>query len=445
MARTNRKTKADEVFTHEGGKAVAGLKPIEQLKRSVMACFLWEDTFYEDGVSIADRIRAAAVKCAPEEVAMLAVTARSVHNLRHAPLLLLDVLTRTGAGKPGLVSGAIENTIQRADELAEFMSIYVGKREWKDWSLSGQTKKGLAAAFRKFDAYQIGKYDRGGKFRLRDVLFLSHAKPLNDEQKAVWEKLIANTLESPDTWEVALSGGADKKETFERLLKEGKLGYMAVLRNLRNMAEAGCDVGLVNTAIRARKGAQRVLPFRYVAAVNAAPQFAKALGEAMLAGLEGMPDLGGRTVVCIDTSGSMSSPLSAKSQMKRVDAAATLASMVKGDVRLIQFGSTAKEIPFYRGLAGIDAIRSREGHCGHGTNIGEAVTLANSLKPDRLILITDEQSHDNVPAPTAGKAYTINTATYQNGIGYRNGWIHIDGFSEGVIKYIHASEAERAS
>ena len=95
MARTNVKTNADQVFTHEGGKAVSGLKPIEQLKRSVLACFLWEGEFYEDGQSIAGRIVAAAERCKPEEVAALAVTARKVHNLRHAPLLLLRVLAKT--------------------------------------------------------------------------------------------------------------------------------------------------------------------------------------------------------------------------------------------------------------------------------------------------------------------------------------------------------------
>lgn len=70
--------------------------------------------------------------------------------------------------------------------------------------------------------------------------------------------------------------------------------------------------------------------------------------------------------------------------------------------------------------------------------------MANSLKPDRLIVVTDEQSHDSVPAPTAGRSYVINVASYKNGVGYRNGWVHIDGFSEGTIKFIHAYEAEQA-
>src|SRR5690606_23450596 len=125
--------------------------------------------------------------------------------------------------------------------LAEFVALY-----WRDGKrpLSAQMKKGLARAFCKFDAYQLAKYDRPGPVRLRDVLFLVHAKPAAATQADTWKKLAAKALDSPDTWEVALSAGADKRDTFERLLKEKKLGYLALLRNLRNMDQAGVDEAL---------------------------------------------------------------------------------------------------------------------------------------------------------------------------------------------------------
>ena len=451
MARSNVKPKV-EVETHEGGKAVAGIKPIEQLKRSILSCFLFEKEFYEDGVAIADRIRAAAEKCKPEEVALLAVTARSVHNLRHAPLLLLEVLTRIGAGKPGLVSGAIENTIQRADELAEFLAIYSGgKRK----PLAGQVKKGLAAAFRKFDEYALAKYDRAGKYRLRDVLFLAHAKPKDDAQKALWERLINNQLATPDTWEVALSGGADKKEAFERLLKDGTLGYLALLRNLRNMEQAGVDRELIKTALLARKGAKRVLPFRYVAAARAAPQLEPAIDQALCAALQELPKLKGKTVVMVDVSRSMESKLFAKSDMTRMDAAAALASIVNAeDIQVCTFSDGLVLVPPRRGMAGVDAVVESQPH--NSTRLFDAVAEINrSIPHDRIIVITDEQAHGNVrfghfivgslnslPAPKARNAYMINVASAQNGVGYRNGWTHIDGFSEGVLKFMHAMEAE---
>ena len=79
--------------THDGAPAVPDLSDEKMLRRSVLSCLLWEDEFYEDGQSIAARITAAAEKVAPAALAALAIEARAVFNLRHAPLLLLDPLT----------------------------------------------------------------------------------------------------------------------------------------------------------------------------------------------------------------------------------------------------------------------------------------------------------------------------------------------------------------
>lgn len=446
MARMNVKTPADNVYTHEGAKAVAGLKPIAQLRRLTLACLLWEDQFYVDGKTIADQITEAASKVDPQVLADLAVEARSVHNLRHAPLLLLNVLTRTGAGKPGLVAGAIEKTIQRADELAEFLAIYRGERKDADWSVSGQVKKGLARAFAKFDEYALAKYNRDGKFKLRDVLFLAHPKPVNDEQKALWERLIEGKLQTPDTWEVALSGGADKKEAFERLLKEGQLGYFALLRNLRNMEQANVDRDLIKQALLARKGgAHRVLPFRYIAAARAAPTLEPVIDQALQAAIAELPALKGHTGILVDVSGSMDVGLSGKSDLKRIDAAAALASVVNAeDLTVATFSNALAIVPPRRGMAGVDAIIKSQPHGGTrlGASLAEFERRAiESGRPfDRLIVISDEQSHDPVGVPKSKRAYMINVASYQNGVGYRNGWRHVDGFSENVIKYIVATE-----
>lgn len=442
MARSNAKPKAPTVFTHEGAPAVSNLKPMQQLRRSLLACLLFEDQFYEDGVSIADRIRKEAEACKPEDVAALTIEARSQHNLRHAPLLLLEVLTRTGAGKPGLVASTIEQTIQRADELAEFVAIYMGD---KRKPLSGQAKKGLARAFLKFDGEALAKYNRDGKYKLRDVLFLCHAKPDTEERKSAWQALIDGTLKSADTWEVALSGGADKKETFERLLREEKLGYLALLRNLRNMEQSGVDRDLIRSALEARRGARRVLPFRYVAAARAAPSLEPAIDKALCAAIAELPPLKGHTAVLVDVSGSMDTKLSAKSDMLRIDAAAALASVINAeDLTVASFSQSLAILPPRRGMAGVDSIIKSQPH--GGTYLGASLqelerrAAADGRPFDRLIVITDEQSHDRVQAPQTKKAYMINVASYQNGVGYRNGWIHIDGFSESVIRYIHELE-----
>src|SRR5215831_18407996 len=257
--------------THEGAPAVPRLPAEQRLRRSVMSCLLWEDEFYEDGQSIAERIVTNAMRVTPQALAALAIEAREIFNLRHAPLLLLEVLSRTGKGDR-LVADTIVRVVQRADELGELIAIHhkLGSKRM----IPAQMRKGLARAFAKFDAYALAKYDRDVAVKLRDVLRLVRPTPKDAKQSALWEQVKDRSLQAPDTWEVALSSGADKKQTFERLLRDGKLGYLALLRNLRNMAQASVDETLVRQAIVARKGgAQRVLPFRYVAAARAAPQF----------------------------------------------------------------------------------------------------------------------------------------------------------------------------
>ncbi|NBP03639.1 MAG: TROVE domain-containing protein, partial [Proteobacteria bacterium] len=270
-----------DLMTHEG-KAASRISPSEELRRSVLSCLLWEREFYEDGESIADRIDRLADKVPVQELAALAVEARTVFHLRHVPLLLLRALIRRAVGR--IVSDTICSVIQRPDEMCELLSIYwLGSRK----PLSNQMKKGLSRAFQKFTPHQLAKYNRRDKsIKLRDVLFLCHAKPKDEEQAAAWKSLVDGTLASPDTWEVALSSGGDKKETFERLIRENKLGYLALLRNLRTMVDVGCDRDLVKTAILSRRnGADKVLPFRFVAASRAAPSLEKELDIAMLASI----------------------------------------------------------------------------------------------------------------------------------------------------------------
>lgn len=451
MASINAKTKTAPVRTHEGAPADRMTKT-QALRRSVMSCLLWEDSFYESGVSIADRILGLAKEVPIETLAQIAIEAREDAKLRHVPLLLLVALAQRGSGN-GLVSATIARVIQRADELSEFVALYwslnPARPDGKKAPLSAQVKKGLALAFGNFDAYQIAKYDRAKEVRLRDVLFLAHAKPANDDRKDLYKKLVDNELSAPDTWEVALSGGADKKETFTRLLTDGKLGYLALLRNLRNMEQAGVDRELVNAAIRARKGADRVLPFRYTAAARYAKSFERALDDALVASIDQSQPLAGSTVVMVDVSYSMTAKLSGKSDLTRMDAAATLASILPGDVRVVTFSNGLVEVPARKGMAGVEAVIRSQSH--QGTALAEAVKVVNAnFACDRLIVITDEQASGalsgqmgggRLPAPKAGKAYMINVASYRNGIGYGNGWVHIDGFSENVLRYIREVEA----
>jgi 60 kDa SS-A/Ro ribonucleoprotein len=434
MARLNLLNLNFGARTHEGAPA-RNISPELQLRRSVLACLLWESQFYEDGVEIAGRIPELVSKVAAEKVAALAVEGRERMKLRHAPLLLVREMARHRTHR-ALVSETLARIIQRADELAEFVAIY-----WKDGRvpLSGQVKKGLAASFPNFDEYQLAKYDRGGPIKLRDVLFLCHAKPRDQAQADAWKKLVSGSLTTPDTWEVALSSGAEKRDAWERLLREQKLGALALLRNLRNMREAGVDESLVLSALGSMS-TTRVLPFRFLAAARHAPQWEEALEQAMLKCVAETEKLPGKTIVLVDVSGSMTAPLSRRSEMQRTDAAYGLAVLLREiaeKVAVYSFSDNLVEVPARRGFALRDAIDVSQHH--NSTQLGNAVEKLNrNEKCDRLIVITDEQAHDRVPAPS-GKGYLINVASYKNGVGYGK-WMHIDGWSEAVIEYIRALE-----
>lgn len=428
--------------THEGAPARV-LTAEQQLRRSVLSCLLWEKEFYEDGVEIVGRIAELVPKVAAETVAALAVEAREKMKLRHMPLLLVREMVRHASHR-ALVAETLTRVIQRADELSEFVAIYwAGGRQ----PLSAQVKKGLAAAFVKFDEYALAKYDREGAIRLRDVLFLAHPKPQNEAQAELWKRLVDNKLVTPDTWEVALSEAGrkdgNKREIWERLLAERKLGSLALLRNLRNLYQAKVSEKLVLDALTAMK-TERVLPFRYLAAARVAPQWEEALEKAMFRSLDGRAGtLKGHTVLLVDVSGSMEWALSSRSEMRRTDAAYGLGILLREiaeKVTVFTFSDSAKRVPARRGMALRDAMDKNQPH--GGTNLGTALKqVEDEIKHyDRLIVITDEQSHDRVSKPR-GKGYMINVASNKNGVGY-GAWNHIDGWSEAVIEYI--AELERA-
>ncbi|HWT88990.1 MAG TPA: TROVE domain-containing protein, partial [Candidatus Angelobacter sp.] len=376
-------------------------------------------------------------------VAALAVEARDKMQLRHVPLFLVrELARRKGAGT--LVAETLDRVIQRADELAEFVALYWTPRKQP---LSAGVKRGLAKAFTKFDAYQLAKYNRDGVVKLRDVLFLSHAKPINAEQAALWKRLVENTLDPPDTWEVALSAGKDKRETWERLLGEGKLGGMAVLHNLRLMLASGVAPKLI--AARLEKGIARALPFRFVTAARYAPKVEDAIEKAMLKGVAGFEKLTGSTGLLVDVSGSMDSHLAQKSETKRMDAAAGLAILLRevaADFEAATFSEKCVTIPPRRGFALRDAIVNSQAHSS--TYLKRALEELRDKRGwenlDRVIVITDEQSHDGIAPAWTPKAYVVNVAPYQHGVSYGNGWTHIDGWSERVVDYIAATESESA-
>lgn len=411
-----------------------------------MACMLWEDTFYVDGKTASEQIEDVCKHLDQIQVLNLA---REIHLkglLRHVPLFLIVCSFKCrNKMKSGKFQGkSLENVkhyiseiCSRPDQMTELLSLY-----WKNdkTPIAAQLKKGLAHAFRKFDEYQIAKYNRGATIKLRDVLFLCHSKPTDKEHEALYKKLVDNQLKSPDTWEVRLSSGRDKKESFTDLLQNKKLGKLALIRNLRNMFESGVSKELVKKSLE--ENTRPLLPFQFLAAAKMVPQWEDIIDASMIQSMDYKQKLHGKTIVLVDVSGSMEDKISSKSQMSRMDAACGFAILLREvceNPTFFTFSDALALVPPRTGMALRDAIIRSQPHSS--TYLGNALRAVN--KPEnRIIVITDEQAHDVPPKMVIDKCYMMNVGTFENGIKNLGQWHTITGFSENCIDYILELESQ---
>ena len=280
----NEQLRCDHLTTNHEGALAWRMTPEWELYTTVVTTMGVEDKFYEGGEERVRRIADLVRKVEPEFVAQLAVYTREEMHLRSVPLLLLVELDCCHQGDT-LVSKAVGRTIQRADEITELLMCYLWRTGKPDLSgLSCQLRKGLAEAFNKFDEYQFAKYNRKNrKVTLRDALALVHPKPKDDRQADIFRKIKSDTLETPVTWETELSAVGQrhfdskeekeeaKREVWRKLVQSRRIGYMATLRNLRNMLGLGmddetmqmvCDYIADPEAVRKSKQ----LPFRFLSA-----------------------------------------------------------------------------------------------------------------------------------------------------------------------------------
>lgn len=429
MGTINKPAQYSGPVTHEGAMA-SRIITAEQLQRSVVSTMLWEDGFYEDGEAIADRIIRLTKEAGAIASERVMLAAKNESKLRHAPLLMAVAMAEAG----WLKKEHVDAVVDRADSLTELLAIYWrgGKRP-----LDHQIKKGLGLALRKFDEYQLAKYDRAKAVKLRDVLRIARPKPVDEIQAALWGRVIKGELATPDTWETALSSGDDKRETFTRLLTEKKLGDLAFIRNLRNMVEAKVDTAVIRQSF-AERSWRWILPFQFISAARYVPSLEPEIETAMLKSMEGMEKIDGKVTILVDGSGSMSAKVSAKSEMTRFDVACAVAILARelcSDVEVFRFNDSAQMVPARRGFALRDAL----GSSGGGTMMWNAIRMAGSLTKRRLmIVVTDEQTsdHGSISEAHADLLVIVNVAANQNGVGYGQGSLHINGWSENVIGFI---------
>ena len=427
---------------------------ISTLRRLVLANLLWENIAYADGESVTEEIKKLIPLCDPFEVSKLAVEARTMQKLRHTPLFIASEMCKYKEHKK-YVSIILPQIITRADMLSDFLAIY-----WKDGKkpIAAQAKKGLAKAFDNFNEYQLAKYDRNAAIKLRDVMFLVHPKPTELKTK-LYKKIANRELDTPDTWEVALSTGKDKKETWTRLILEGKIGGLAMLRNIRNMISSEVAYNVITKGLSTLKSSM-LLPLDYLKAVRINPSFSREIENAMLEGYKNLPKLKGKTLFIVDVSGSMGSLTSSESSFSRMDQACAMAMLAmnlcedytlvatagndlsrKGAHVLIENPSRgfalSQQIYKSRSIVGGGGIFTRQCLEWCKEKVGKDF--------DRIIIFSDSQDCDvpgmKIPKPFGKYNYIVDISSNKRGVNYKGVWTaEISGWSEHFLTYISALE-----
>jgi hypothetical protein len=507
----NFSTKGSQTTQNYMGGVAYRLSPEMELYTGVATCMA-DDSYYEKAGARLERIRELVAKCDPVFVAKLAVYARREMYLRSVPLVLVVELAKIHSGD-NLVSKAVNAIVLRADEIKELLAYYQLANDRKAVKklnrLSRQLQKGLAQSFNRFDEYQFAKYNTKSVVNLRDALFLVHPKAKDAVQQEIFDKIAAGTLATPYTWETELSelgkmqfaNDAAKNEAvaakWEELVLSNKVGYMALLRNLRNILTKGTDTAFykaLEVIIDARQIKQaRQLPFRYLSAFREIEKLRaeqgwfdsekkktklalQALEKALLISCDNIPVQQGRTAILSDNSGSMfgdaggKSLLTAMSSKTTADIANLFAVMYRNKCKDAYIGLFGDRLiaPELSSKANVfenfRLINAAAKQCGGATETGIfdylQLLIAKKKMVDRIIVFSDCQVgtgcnwYDNKGNRAdsfnrlmteyrrinpAVKIYSIDLKGYGNTM-MKDNMILVGGWSERIFDMIDAVE-----
>ena len=461
MSKINPSLKKTSKFEEErlaGGSGALAAKQSNTalLRRAVLANLLWEDVAYMDGVKVAKEIQRLIPLCPAIDVYNIALEARTMQKLRHTPLFLAVEMCKYPEHKM-FVQDLLPQIITRADMLTDFLAIY-----WKDGKkpIANQAKKGLAKAFHNFNEYKFAKYDRDAAIKLRDVMFLCRPKPENQYEQDLFKKVADRTLATPETWEVLLSTGKDKKESWTKLISEGKIGGLAMLRNIANMRRANVDKKVINEGLEKLKSSM-LMPLDFLKAFRMNPEFGRQIEDAMINSYSNLPKLKGKTLFIVDVSGSMGARMSEKSDFTRYDAACAMAMLAANQCEDYEIVCTAgndythtgahEHIPYpQKGFGIFEQIRETNKNIGiGGIFTRQCLEWCNDKfkgqKFDRIIVFSDSQDCDwpekRIPKPFGTYNYICDVSAHTKGVNYRGVWTaEISGFSEHFITFIAAME-----
>lgn len=411
---------------HEGAKAFT-VSPEMELYTAVVTTGL-NNVTYEKANDRLQRIQKLIGQCDPEFTAKLAIYVRNQMYMRSIPMVLAIELAKQSQGT-SIVKNTIKGVVKRADEITELLAYYQMANERNGVKklnrLSKQVQKGLADTFNNFDEYQFAKYNRNGEVKLRDALFLVHPKAKDENQQVIFNKIASDTLETPYTWETELSDlgqqkfdsedakKEDIKQKWEELIDSNRLGYMATLRNLRNIIQAKVSFEHLDKVCKYLSNEKAVasskqLPFRFLAAyreIKGLPSryssmVLEAVEDAVKLSAQNIKGFDGNTsvVIACDVSGSMQQPISPKSKVLLYDIGLMLGMLMQSRCKNVisgMFGDTWKVINMSKRnvLANVQEFYNREGEVGYSTNgylVVEDLIQRNEII-DKVMLFTDVQ------------------------------------------------------
>ena len=458
----------NKTTTYEGAPAYNNPDTKEDLVRKVLTTFFGEPKFYgsveSETKALVDAIKNMCRKD-PAFVRNLAIYARNTLNLRSVTHAIMAEMSAIRESKP-FVRDTMRETIVRPDDMTETLAYFLnnyGK------PIPNSLKKGLADVFPKFDEYQLQKYNRDQAVKLKDILCIAHPRPSNVKYSNMWKRVLEDDLETPYTWETVLSTRGNNKETWKELIESGKVGYMALLRNLRNILNAepdNLDKVLNTISDRERVLKSRQLPFRFYTAyreIEQIPSFnteaiLEALEQAIGYSVENVETLSGKTLLSADGSASMRwHKPSQRSSVACADIAALLMAIAQhaySPVITSTFSNTFQPLILNRQDGVLTNTRKviREMEAG-GTNMFLIFKwlLDNNAYVNRIIIVSDDQASPDFNSRQISKDYfeqyrkeinpdvwlhMIDTAGYgkQQFIGQNVNYI--GGWSDKVLSFI---------
>lgn len=406
MSKFNTTVKEPKTLTTNlaGGDAYKQSNELE-LVSTLLTSFV-NDQFYKSTESTLEDLRKVLKKVNPVFAAKAAIYARDKFGMRSISHAVAGELSSYLQGSESAKS-FYDKVVVRVDDMTEILSYYLLHKTNRDNpKFPNALKKGFAKAFDKFDDYQLAKYSSKNKdIKLVDLVNLVHPVP-TDRNKIALESLVKGDLKNTETWEAKLSKAGQvaenaedlstlKADAWTELIDSRKIGYFALLRNLRNIItqaprslDAACKL-LTDEKMIVKS---RVLPFRFATAYeeiskvgnsNEVRKVLVALSDALEISVANVPKFDGETLVVMDVSGSMSGKPSEIASLF----GAVLAKANNCDVMTF---STNSQYKSYNPLDSVMTIRNGFKYSGGGTNFRSIFVNANR-KYDRIIILSDMQ------------------------------------------------------